>query len=141
MSDKGFVDSNIILYAYSVDEKEKAEIANSLLLDHPSPLMISTQVINEITSVLLRKFQMDPAVVRSVMQELNDVFPVVTFDIGTQQKAMDIYARYHLQYYDALILATAIENGCSVLYSEDMQHEQVIENRLKIINPFYLSTL
>jgi len=44
--------------------------------------------------------------------------------------------KYKYQYYDSLIIATAIENGCSILYSEDMQHNQNIENKLVIVNPF-----
>ena len=91
---------------------------------------------NEITSVLLRKYKMHASTVQSVIQELNQVLPIVTFDVRTQIKAVEIKERYKLQYYDALILATAIENSCTLLYSEDMQHKQVIEDRLTIINPF-----
>ncbi|SFO87434.1 PIN domain-containing protein [Hydrogenimonas thermophila] len=61
---------------------------------------------------------------------------IVSFSLDTQIKAIDIKEKYKLQYYDSLILATALENGCNILYSEDMQHNQIIENQLKIINPF-----
>ena len=50
--------------------------------------------------------------------------------------AIKIKEEYKLQFYDSLIIATALENSCSILYSEDMQHGQIIENSLKIINPF-----
>jgi predicted nucleic acid-binding protein len=112
MSDKAFVDSNIILYAYSEDEQDKAQIANTVLLDNPHPLIISTQVINEVTSILLRKYKMKAAAVQGVIHELNQVLPVVTFDVGTQLKAIEIKERYMLQYYDALFsqphLSTAV---------------------------------
>ncbi|MEO5344322.1 MAG: nucleic-acid-binding protein, partial [Gammaproteobacteria bacterium SHHR-1] len=49
---------------------------------------------------------------------------------------LDIASRYSLSHYDSLILAAALEAGCSVVYSEDMQHGQQINNRLTIINPF-----
>ncbi len=49
---------------------------------------------------------------------------------------MDIKKRYRFSYWDSLIIASALENNCSILYSEDMQHSQVIEDNLKIINPF-----
>jgi len=44
--------------------------------------------------------------------------------------------KYNLSYWDSLIVASALENDCSILYTEDLQHEQVIEGKLKIINPF-----
>ena len=50
--------------------------------------------------------------------------------------AIKIKEEYKLQFYDSLIIATALENSCSILYSEDMQHGQIIENSLKIIDPF-----
>ncbi len=50
--------------------------------------------------------------------------------------AIDIREKYKFQYYDSLIIATALENKCTILYSEDMQHGQIIERQLKIINPF-----
>jgi predicted nucleic acid-binding protein len=51
-------------------------------------------------------------------------------------KAIEIRGRYGFSYWDSLIVATALLSGCSILYSEDMQHDQVIESTLKIINPF-----
>lgn len=51
-------------------------------------------------------------------------------------KAIEIRGRYGFSYWDSLIVGTALLSGCSILYSEDMQHDQVIENTLKIINPF-----
>jgi len=44
--------------------------------------------------------------------------------------------KYQYSFWDSLMLASALENGCSVIYSEDMQHEQIIGKKLKIINPF-----
>ena len=60
---------------------------------------------------------------------------IVSFDIKTQIKAIRIKDRYKLQFYDALIIATALENGCNILFSEDMQHLQIIDEGLTIINP------
>lgn len=68
--------------------------------------------------------------------EIDNNFEIVNFSLTTQIKALKIKEKYKLQYYDSLILATALENGCTLLYSEDMQHEQIIENQIKIVNPF-----
>jgi predicted nucleic acid-binding protein len=57
-------------------------------------------------------------------------------DMNTILKASFLRKTYILSYWDSLIMASALENDCSVLYSEDMQHGQILEGRLKIINPF-----
>ncbi|MDR0516418.1 MAG: hypothetical protein LBH25_05165 [Fibromonadaceae bacterium] len=44
--------------------------------------------------------------------------------------------KYHYSWWDSLVLASALENGCQTFYSEDMQHKQIIESSIKIINPF-----
>ena len=49
---------------------------------------------------------------------------------------MEISIRYNFYYWDSLIVASALENNCSILYTEDMQDGQVIEESLKIVNPF-----
>ena len=56
---------------------------------------------------------------------------------STVELCWEMRIRYHYSYYDSLILASAVESRCTVLYSEDMQHGQVIEKKLKIVNPFY----
>ena len=68
--------------------------------------------------------------------ELDTFISIVDFDITTQIKALRLKEKYKFQFYDALIVATALENGCSVLFSEDMQHHQVINDVLTIVNPF-----
>jgi predicted nucleic acid-binding protein len=54
----------------------------------------------------------------------------------TSLEALKIHQKYQYSYYDSLIIASALENQCDILYSEDMQHQQLIENRLLIFNPF-----
>ena len=54
----------------------------------------------------------------------------------TIKKAIEIANKYGFSFYDSLIINAAIESGCKMLYSEDMQHGQVIEKKLTIINPF-----
>lgn len=136
MSDKVFLDTNIVIYSYSEDEPKKQEIANDILEEYSSQIIISNQVINELSNTLFRKFKLDANQVRAVVLELNDNFPIVNFNLETQLKGIEIKEKYKLQFYDSMILATALENGCNIVYSEDMQHGQVIEDKLTIINPF-----
>ena len=136
MRDKVFLDTNIVIYSYSEDEVEKFEIANRLLEEYENQIIISTQVINELSNTLFRKFRLNAEEVEAVVLELNNNFPIVNFTLQTQLKAIEIKERYQLQFYDSLILATALENGCNIVYSEDMQNGQVIDNWITIINPF-----
>ena len=135
MRDKIFVDSNIILYSYSKTELDKNKIANALIFSFDE-ILVSTQVINEVTNILFKKFKLDTVDIENVLLEIDNNFKIVNFSLTTQIKAIKIKEKYKLQYYDSLILATALENNCTILYSEDMQHGQIIENQLKIINPF-----
>ena len=136
MSDKVFLDTNIIIYAYSDDEPEKQERANNILEEYESQITISTQVINELSNNLFRKFKLNAEAVEAVVLELDNNFPIVDFNLQTQLKAIKIKERYKLQFYDSMILASALENECNIIYSEDMQNGQIIENQLTIINPF-----
>jgi len=60
---------------------------------------------------------------------------VVDIDQSKVLQAMEVNIRYGYSYWDSLIIATALQNNCGILYSEDMQHDQLIEDRLRIINP------
>ncbi len=129
-----FVDTNILIYAFSADEPEKSEIANKLLFEGNG--IISLQVINEFANTCLRKFKQSPKTVIDSINELTPLLAIVDFTMVTQINALKLCQYLNFSYYDALIVATALENQCSALYSEDMQHGQVIEGRLVITNPF-----
>ena len=75
-------------------------------------------------------------IIENVALELDNILSIVSFSLTTQIRAIKIKEEYKLQFYDSLIIATALENNCNILYSEDMHHGQIIENSLKIINPF-----
>ena len=65
---------------------------------------------------------------------------VVALDEATINQAAIVAIRYQLSHWDALIVASALISGCETLYSEDLQHLQVIDDRLTIINPFLAAT-
>ena len=138
MPDKVFLDTNILIYSYSKDEIKKQIIANQVLEDHSENIVISKQVINELINVLFKKFKLSSNDIENVVLELDTFIPIVDFDIKTQIKALRLKEKYKFQFYDALIVATALESGCTILLSEDMQHHQVIDNVLTIVNPFII---
>jgi len=136
MQGKVFLDTNILIYSYSEDETEKQSIALNLIDEFEDRIIISNQIINEITNVLFKKFKLSADSIESALLEIDTALTIVNFDITTQIKAVRLKERYTLQYYDALVVATALENKCTILYSEDMQHNLVIEGMLTIVNPF-----
>lgn len=134
MEDRIFLDTNIFIYAYSKTEPEKRKIALELLCLNKA--LISTQIINEFVWVMYRKFKVDRRKLQVVGNKLLEKFEIVLINLETIRKALNIFVDYNFSFWDSLIIASALENDCSILYTEDMQHGQIIEERLKIVNPF-----
>ncbi|MFA7083364.1 MAG: PIN domain-containing protein [Arcobacteraceae bacterium] len=135
MQDNIFLDSNIILYCYSNDETDKQAIARNIFEQYSTPC-ISKQVINEVSNILFRKFKLDCESIENAILQISNLVEILDFNLTTQIKAIRLKKSYNLQYFDALIVATALENNCNTLYSEDMQNGLVVEGKLTIINPF-----
>jgi len=126
-----FFDTNILVYAFLGSEKREAAL--NLLAEGG---IISNQVINEFTNVARKKrgrawseIAAGIAVIRSHFDEI----ALVTLE--THQAALDLASQHGLNFYDALIIATAIEADCDILFSEDMQHDRSF-GKLIIRNPF-----
>jgi predicted nucleic acid-binding protein len=127
-----FFDTNVVLYLLSADAV-KADRAEELLATGG---MISVQVLNEFASVASRKLRLSWPEIRDVLAPIRVICPVVPLSVDTHDRALLLVERYGLSLYDALIVAAALLAGCKTLYSEDMQHGQVIERQLTISNPF-----
>ncbi|MDQ2863487.1 MAG: PIN domain-containing protein, partial [Bacteroidota bacterium] len=99
-------------------------------------VMANTQVINESINVFIKKFKISLNDIRKIIDQTFLYLPVKNIDDKTIQLGLNICSKYSYSYYDSLIIASALQNNCSVLYSEDLQHSQKIEKNLTIINPF-----
>lgn len=127
-----FIDSNIILYLPDINQT-KREITEKLLAQSPH---VNSQVMVEVANVCKRKFSYtknDVLILWDVLLN-NSIF--VSTDKLTIDTAMYLLNKYDFQIFDAIIIAGALLANCSTLYSEDLQHNQVIENKLTIKNPF-----
>jgi predicted nucleic acid-binding protein len=130
-----FFDTNIIVYAFL--DVAKRERALELIA---SGGIISAQVLNEFTNVARRKRQRDWADIERAVSVLRTRFPdIMPLTADTHAAGLDLARDHGLAFYDALIVAAAIEAGCDTLFSEDMQHSRVIGG-LTIVNPFLEST-
>jgi len=99
-------------------------------------IVVSPQVINEFIAVTLRKNILTPARTVDYARQFIDVFHITVTTSETIVAALDIMTSYRFSYWDSLILSAALESSCTILYTEDMQHDQLIENQLTICNPF-----
>ncbi len=135
MKDKCFFDTNLLIYLYSSDEPTKKDKITQLVNSIENPF-ISTQVICEISNVLWRKKSLNWSYVKQVIDELEKAFIIKKVLLQDIYKAYEIADKYKYSFFDSLILASSIKLNCKVLYSEDFQHEQIIDRELKIINPF-----
>jgi predicted nucleic acid-binding protein len=135
MSEKSFLDSNIIIYLYSNDEPVKKSISEKFL-DDSENIIISTQVLNEFIHVFRHKRKIDTESIRKAVRELAELFTIAQITTLTIENALNITHKYNYSYFDSLIVASAIENHCSVLYTEDMHDTHLIEKTVRIVNPF-----
>lgn len=83
-----------------------------------------------------KKFKLDWVHIEQALDELTENFIIFINHPPTVKRACAIGSRYGYAFYDSLIIASALEAGCEILYSEDLQHMQVIDHKLQIINPF-----
>jgi predicted nucleic acid-binding protein len=93
-------------------------------------------VLSELSNACFKKLEFSEKDVSKAIKDAMDYCDVFIVNEATIQQAILIKGRYGYSYYDSLILASALESNCSIVYSEDMQHGQIIENTLEIVNPF-----
>ena len=131
---KIFFDTNILIYIVK-DNTGKAEIASSILSINTTAY-ISIQVINEFCNVAIKKLDFLKDDILFSIDKFSKNFIISEISIPVIKSALEIKEKYKYSYYDSVIIASALQNNCRILYTEDMQHNQIIEDKLKIVNPF-----
>jgi predicted nucleic acid-binding protein len=133
MSDKAFFDTNVFVYAIIQDDS-RSDHAEELIAQGGT---VSVQVLSEFAAVARRKTKMPWVEIRRALDGIKVLCPdPLPITLDTHGEALAIAERYSYRIYDALIVASALEARCAILYSEDMQDGQVIDGRLTIRNPF-----
>jgi predicted nucleic acid-binding protein len=126
-----FFDSNVIVYAFL--DVEKRERALEVLAQGG---VISAQVLNEFTHVAHKKRRRSWPDIEAALAVIRDwIHKIVPITSATHAAAVVLARDHSLAFYDALILAAAIEAGCETLYSEDFQHGRRFGD-CTIVNPF-----
>jgi predicted nucleic acid-binding protein len=134
MKDKVFLDTNILVYSYSSTEKDKQIIARKLIAESNS--YISTQVIQEFLNTLTKKFGITWDIAKNAAGESIQNNSLFVNNEKTIIQACELAQKYRYSFYDSLIISAALSCSCVMLCSEDLQHGQIIEDSLKIVNPF-----
>lgn len=139
MSAEAFIDTNVFVYHVDSRDPRKQAVAERLIRDAlaTDSGCVSSQVVQEWLHVVTCKAEVALDLPRAhayldvVLAPLCTVFA----SLGLYRRALDLRARWRFGFYDALIVAAALEAGCRRLLSEDLQHGQRVES-LVIENPF-----
>ncbi len=130
-----FIDTNIWLYAFSRSQDvQKTAHAQRLIRQTPS-IAISTQIINEICVNMLRKFGASEFDVQKLVRSMYHNYLVVELNRQIIVDASVLRAASQFSFWDSLVVVSALSVGATILYSEDLQSQQVVAQRLTIINP------
>lgn len=133
VKNNAWVDTNIWFYALNAGDEAKRLAANRLLDSLERPV-INSQVIRELCLNLLKKSSYDEAAIQELIRSFYRDCHVVPENANVFLRASELRQHHSFSYWDSLIVGAALEAGCEILYSEDMQHGQII-NGLKIVNP------
>ncbi len=136
MIDPVFVDTNIWVYSLTLSDDRRHELARRWLAMLQSRPRINGQVVREVGRILNVKAKVGEAEIRQAIGQLYVACHVVPDSLEVYLLASRLRDVHAFNYWDSLIVAAALEAGCATLYTEDMQHGQVIDGRLTIINPF-----
>lgn len=135
MNGKAFLDTNILIYAYSAKEPKKRDTACQLFNQYDC--VTSIQIFNEASNVWFKKFGWDSERIKEHLDNIEliceEVLPVGR---DTVNSALELKDAYRFSYYDCLMLASALEGDCNIIFTEDMNDSQYISKKLRIENPF-----
>ena len=135
MTDKIFLDSNVLIYSIDDGEVVKQQIANNLITSlSEKGGVISTQVLQEFYNIATKKLGISKQDAKVLLERLSDCFIVHKNTVPDILHAIEISIKTQFSFWDSLILSAAIAEGCTTLYSEDLNDGQIVEE-IVIKNP------
>lgn len=139
MTDRFFIDTNILVYAHDTSDGRKMGLARQLIREglQNEALILSTQVLNEFFVTITRKLKKPISIAKAREEiQLLQIAEIILIDHDLILKAIDLELKEKISHWDALIVVCAQFAQCTVLFSEDLQHGRRYGN-LQIINPFF----
>ncbi|MEM6700123.1 MAG: PIN domain-containing protein [Bacteroidota bacterium] len=125
----------ISLDSQSEEDKIKKQVLASLFVN-TEQIIISSQVLNEVVNVVLRKFKKTAEEADILVRKIMEQSVVIELKPKHTLDALNLKQVYNFSWFDALIVAAALDTQCNILYSEDMQHGLIVNEKLQIVNPF-----
>jgi len=144
MPDKIFIDTNLWLYLFTSssdnNDQRKKEITQDLIKDG-NEIFISLLVLNEFSNVSLKKYAVEPDKIYNSIKQIVNVSKIYYPTTDDYKLILNYVKRLKYGFYDSCIITSALRSGCTVLYTEDLQNSQTVDNTLTIINPFISNLL
>ena len=136
MSAEVFLDTNILVYAATSDDRDQAKRQRALEIIEAEDFAISVQVLQEFYVTVTRKLAepLSPEHALAWIEEL-EAFPCVSIETSLVKNAIEISVRYQTSYWDGAILAAAESIRVPRLYTEDLNHGQLYGS-VEAFNPF-----
>jgi predicted nucleic acid-binding protein len=122
------------VYLYS--DRDKGNIVRNIREDYFIDMVLSAQVLRKFFNVHTRKIMRTKKEAWEIISDLAINFEVIKIDKSLVLEAMEISIRYKYSYWDSHIVVAALRTGYSILYTGDLHDGQIINGRLKIVNPF-----
>jgi predicted nucleic acid-binding protein len=130
-----FIDTNIWLYAFIQDQDaEKNKMARTIIRE--CEIVISTQIINEMCVNLIKKIGFSEIEIQKLIVSLHRKYSVFELSQDILLRASQIRDVHSFSFWDSIIAASALDCDANCLISEDMQSGFLLDDRLKIVNPF-----
>jgi predicted nucleic acid-binding protein len=136
MSVRSFIDTNVLLYSDDESAPVKQHRSRDLVAEHRRSRsgVVSLQVLQEYFVTVTRKLHVDPHIARRKVEILAE-FDVATPDVSDILAAIDLHRLHGFSFWDALVVRSAKQSGCSVLLTEDFQDSREIDG-IQVVNPF-----
>jgi len=135
MSGEPFIDTNVWVYAHlETPDDPKGRRARDLV-ESEHRFVLSTQVLNEYYAAMLKNRATNEWIQNSVERMIR-CCEVRMISLSVIRQAYHVKNRYGFSIWDCLVISSALDAGCPLLYSEDLQHGQRIDGNLLVVNPF-----
>ena len=140
MSVRSFFDTNVLVRTDDQDSPEKQRRALELLAEHRRAKtgVVSMQVLQEYFVTVTRKLQVEARIARRKVELLAE-FDVAAPDVADILAAIDLHRLHRFSFWDALVVRSATQAGCKILFTEDLQDTREIDG-LRVVNPFAKAT-
>jgi len=132
---KSFIDTNVLVYAGDDDTPAKQHIARTLIAEQSGRAVVSTQVLQEYFVAATRKLGVAPLDAKEVINAAGSAFETIVVTPEIINRAVDGSVLWQVSFWDALILASAEDAACAVVFSEDLNSGQRYGG-VRVENPF-----